>query len=95
MLKDEQETILLTDEGSDKWDIMTFNAKMQHRLDDFAAKHPELCQKIAVHPNADRQSNYLISKGCVSISFRSPMSESERERRAKIMKETLARVKDK
>ena len=42
--KYERETILLTSEGDDTWDICTFNTNLKNRLRKFAAQHPDLCQ---------------------------------------------------
>lgn len=40
--KYERETILLTSEGDDTWDICTFNTNLKDRLHKFAAQHPDL-----------------------------------------------------
>ena len=40
--KYERETILLTSEGDDTWNIYTFNTDLKNRLRKFAVQHPEL-----------------------------------------------------
>ena len=44
LLKEERETILMTSEADDTWDIYTFNTDLKNRLRQFAARHPNLCQ---------------------------------------------------
>ena len=44
LLKEERETILLTSEADDTWDIYTFNTNLKNRLRKFAARHLDLCQ---------------------------------------------------
>lgn len=44
LLKEERETILLTSEADNTWDIYTFNTDLKNMLRKFAARHPNLCQ---------------------------------------------------
>ena len=44
--KYERETILLTSEGDDTWDIYTFNTNLKNRLRKFAAQQPAPCASL-------------------------------------------------
>ena len=77
-IKQERETILLTSEADDTWQIYTFNTNLKKRLKNFMAQHPELCQMI----REDREwgsETYLIQKSRVSIRLIAPYSEARRK----------------
>ena len=76
--KYERETILLTSEGDDTWDIYTFNTDLKNRLRKFAARYPELC-KLESENKELGCATYIVQKSRVSIHLNSPQSEDRRK----------------
>ena len=76
--KYERETILLTSEGDDTWDIYTFNTDLKNRLKRFAARYPDLCQLKDENKELGSVS-YIIQRSRVSIHLNSPQSEARRK----------------
>ncbi len=76
--KYERETILLTSEGDDTWDIYTFNTDLKNRLRKFAAHHPALCTLKAEDKELGSVT-YTVQKSRVSIHLNSPQSEARRK----------------
>lgn len=76
--KYERETILLTSEGDDTWDIYTFNTDLKNRLRRFAARYPDLC-KLKEESKELGSVSYIVQKSRVSIHLNSPQSESRRK----------------
>ena len=76
--KYERETILLTSEGDDTWDIYTFNTDLKNRLKRFAAQHPDLC-KLKEENKELGSVSYTIQKSRVSIRLIAPYSEARRK----------------
>lgn len=78
LTKYEKETILLTSEGDDIWDIYTFNTDLKNRLKKYAARYPDLC--TLKEENKELGSvTYIIQKSRVSIHLNSPQSEARRK----------------
>ena len=76
--KYERETILLTSEGDDTWDIYTFNTDLKNRLRKFTARYPELC-KLKDQNKELGCETYVLQKSRVSIHLNSPQSEARRK----------------
>ena len=76
--KYERETILLTSEGDDTWDIYTFNSDLKNRLHKFATQHPDLCERKEENKELGSVS-YTIQKSRVSIRLIAPYSEARRK----------------
>lgn len=76
--KYERETILLTSEGDDTWDIYTFNTDLKKRLKRFAGRYPDLCRLKDVNKELGYVS-YTVQKSRVSIHLNSPQSEARRK----------------
>lgn len=76
--KYERETILLTSESDDTWDIYTFNTDLKNRLRKFAARYPELC-KLKDENKELGSVSYINQKSRVSIHLNSPQSEARRK----------------
>ena len=75
--KYEKETIILTSEGDDDYNVYTFNAALKRRLSDFAKQYPDLCRL----ESEDKQigcATYVISKARLSIRITAPYSEERR-----------------
>lgn len=75
--KYERETILLTSEGDDTWDIYTFNTDLKNRLKKFAARYPNLCTLKEENKELGGVT-YIIQKSRVSIRLIAPYSETRR-----------------
>ena len=76
--KYEKETIILTSEGDDTYNVYTFNAGLKRRLADFAKKYPAVCRL----ENEDKKigcQSYVVDKARLSIRLTAPYSEARRE----------------
>lgn len=91
--KYERETILLTSEGDDAWDIYTFNTDLKNRLRKFAAQHPDLCRLKEENKELGSVS-YIIQKSRVSIRLIAPYSEARRKAASEYAKKhrTIGRI---
>lgn len=78
LLKQEKETILLTSETDETWDIYTFNIDLKNRLRKFAKKYPDLCQLIIENKELGCVT-YSIQKSRLSIHLIPPYSEERRK----------------
>ena len=76
--KYERETILLTSEGDDTWNICTFNTNLKNRLHKSAAQHPDLC-KLKTEDKELGSVSYTIQKSRVLIRLIAPYSEARRK----------------
>lgn len=86
----ERETLVITSEADDFWEIFTYNSKMQRELAKFAREFPLYCERIK--EDAETGSvTYRVGKKQVSILFRKPRTEeykqAARERIAKMQAE--------
>ena len=91
--KYERETILLTSEGDDTWDIYTFNTDLKNRLRKFAAHHPALCTLKAEDKELGSVT-YTVQKSRVSIHLNSPQSEARRKAASEQAKKNGVHKKD-
>lgn len=84
--KYEKETIILTSEGDDTYNVYTFNSALKRRLADFARKYPAICHLESENKDLGSVS-YVIEKARLSIRLTAPCSAerrkaaSEREKR--------------
>ena len=76
--KYEKETIILTSEGDDTYNVYTFNAGLKRRLADFAKKYPAVCRLDSEDKTIGCQS-YVVDKARLSIRLTAPYSEARRE----------------
>ena len=74
----QRETILLTSEGDDTWDIYTFNTDLKNRLRKFAVLHPNLCRLNEENKELSSVS-YTAQKSRISIRLIAPYSEARRK----------------
>ena len=84
--KYERETILLTSEGDDTWNIYTFNTDLKNRLRKFSGQHPDLC-KLKEENKEMGSVSYTIQKSRVSIRLITPYSEDSRKATSEYGKE--------
>ena len=76
--KFEKETIILTSEGDDTYNVYTFNSGLKRRLADFARKYPAICHLES--ENRDLGSvSYVIEKARLSIRLTAPYSDERRK----------------
>ena len=78
LTKYEKETIILTSEGDDTYNVYTFNSALKRRLADFAKKYPALCRLESEDKKHGSQS-YVIDKARLSIRITAPYSEERRK----------------
>ena len=84
LTKYEKETILLTNELDDYWEIYTFNSALKRKLKEFASKYPELCY---LKDQTDEGSvTYRVKKDRVSVNLKKPVSEETRKKRSEAAK---------
>ena len=77
LAKYEKETIILTSEGDDTYNVYTFNSVLKRRLTDFAKKYPDLCRLESEDKKVGYQS-YIIDKARLSIRITAPYSEERK-----------------
>ena len=78
LTKAEKETILLTSEADDTWQIYTFNPAFKSRLRKFSAKHPELCWLKDEDPETGSET-YILLKANLSNRLLAPCSDKRRQ----------------
>lgn len=81
---DEEETIVLFNEGEDKANIYTHNAGLKKRLAAFAKKYPDLCR--LEKSNVQGGVSYELAKSRLSIRFLPPYSEERRQKASEYAK---------
>ena len=74
----DEETIILTSEGDDTYNVYTFNAGLKRRLGDFAKKCPAVCRLESEDKNIGCQS-YVVDKARLSIRLTAPYSKARCE----------------
>lgn len=74
----EKETIMLTNEEDNIWNVFTYNSKMKKKLETFAAEFPALCTLKS--ESSDGSVEYEVKKDRVFINFRGPVSREEHDR---------------
>lgn len=78
LTKYEKETIILTSEGDDTYNVYTFNSALKRRLADFSKKYPDFCRLESEDKKVGYQS-YVIDKARLSIRITAPYSSERRE----------------
>lgn len=78
LTKYEKETIILTSEGDETYNVFTYNPALKRRLADFAKKYPAVCHLESEDRKYGSQS-YVIDKGRLSIRLIAPYSEARRK----------------
>ena len=77
LTKYEKETVLLYNQSRDPITISTYDPGLRRRLREYAARYPELCQRVDKQKYPD-YAEYEIQKDRVSIRLLPPMSEEKR-----------------
>ena len=76
--KAEKETIILFDEADASAEIYTHNTKLKNRLARAASKHPQTY--VLKYQNSDGGVSYAFPKKYLTVMFREPISDTDRER---------------
>lgn len=76
LTKYEKETILLTSEGDDTYNIFTFNPTLKRKLAAYSKQYPDLCRLTA--STKEGSETYEISKARLSIRLTALYSENRR-----------------
>ena len=74
--KYEKETILLTSEGDDYYDIQVYDSKLKRRLTEFSAQYPDLCR--ITREDSDGCMFCIIEKSRVSVRLIPPYSDERK-----------------
>lgn len=76
--KAEKETVILFDEADDRAEVYTHNTKLKNRLARAANKHPQTY--VLKYQNSDGGVSYAFPKKYLTVMFREPISDTDRER---------------
>ena len=89
----EKETIILTNEADDFYEVYTFNSALKNKLAAYAKKHPDLCSLKEENKEYGSVS-YTIQKSRVSIRLLAPYSEARRKAASEYAKKhsTIGRI---
>lgn len=82
--KYEMETIITSNEADAECSVYTYNSALKRRLKAFAEKCPECCRLKSETP--DGSETYIVDKARMSISFKAPLSEDEKQKRRDLAK---------
>ena len=93
LTKYEKETVLLYNQSQDPITICTYDPGLRRRLQEFAARYPELCRRVDEQKYPD-YAEYEIQKDRVSIRLLPPMSEEKRRAASEKAKATGLGTKD-
>lgn len=77
LTKYEKETIILTNEEDDFWNVFTYNKGLQRRFMSFAEQYPENCRFKS--QNNEGGMTFEIDKGRLSVRLTAPYSEERRK----------------
>ena len=84
LTKYEKETILLTNELDDFWDIYTFNSALKRKLKNFDTEYPELCCQRK--QTEEGSVTYRVKKDRVSVNLKKPVSQETSRKRSEAAK---------
>ncbi len=78
LTKYEKETIILTSEGDDFWNVLTYNLTLKRKLKAFAQKYPEHC-RLEREDSKLGSVSYNVDKGGLSVRLNAPYSAERRQ----------------
>ena len=84
LTKYEKETIMLTNELDDYWEIYTYNSALKRKLKNFASEYPELCRLR--EQTEEGSMTYRVKKDRVSVNLKKPVSEETKKKRSEAAK---------
>lgn len=87
----EKETILLTNEADDFYEVYTFNSALKKKLAAYAKRHADLCS--LKETTKEGSATYVVNKARLSIRLTEPYSEARRQAASEKAKEQGLGVK--
>ncbi len=85
LTKYEKETILLTNEADDFYEVYTFNFALKKKLAAYAKRHPDLCS--LKETTKEGSATYVVNKARLTIRLTEPYSEERRKAASKRAKD--------
>ncbi len=85
LTKYEKETIILTNEAEDFYEVYTFNSALKRKLAAYAKRHPDLCS--LTETTREGSVTYKVDKARMSIRLSEPYSEERRKAASKRAKD--------
>ena len=73
----EKETIILTNEADDFYEVYTFNSALKKKLAAYARRHPNLCS--LKETTKEGSSTYVVNKARLSLRLTEPYSEARKQ----------------
>ncbi|MBR0390707.1 MAG: molecular chaperone [Oscillospiraceae bacterium] len=77
LTKYEKETIILTNEADDFYEVYTFNTALKKKLAAYAKKHPDLCRMTET--TKEGSVTYVVDKARLSLRLTEPYSEARKQ----------------
>ena len=77
LTKYEKETIILTNEADDFYEVYTFNSALKKKLAAYARKHPALC--CLKETTKEGSVTYVVDKARLSLRLTEPYSEERKQ----------------
>ena len=85
LTKYEKETIILTNEADDFYEVYTFNSALKKKLAAYAKRHPDLCSLRET--TREGCVTYKVDKARLSLRLTEPYSEARKQAARKKAKE--------
>ena len=92
LTKAEKETILLTSEADDSWEVYTFNPGLMRKFAAFSERYPDLC-RLKEKDQETGNVVYIVEKSRLSIHLNAPYSEERRRTASEKAKAHLLNMK--
>ena len=73
----EKETIILTNEADDFYEVYTFNSTLKKKLAAYAKRHPDLCSLKGM--TKEGSTTYVVDKARLSLRLTEPYSEARKQ----------------
>ncbi|MBR2755847.1 MAG: molecular chaperone [Lachnospiraceae bacterium] len=73
----EKETIILTNEADDFYEVYTFNSALKKKLAAYAKRHPDLCS--LKETTKEGSATYVVDKARLSLRLTEPYSEVRKQ----------------
>ena len=73
----EKETIILTNEADDFYEVYTFNSALKKKLAAYAKRHPDLC--TLKETTKEGSATYVVDKARLSLRLTEPYSEARKQ----------------
>ena len=77
LTKYEKETIILTNEADDFYEVYTFNSALKKKLAAYAKRHPDLCSLMET--TKEGSATYVVDKARLSLRLTEPYSEARKQ----------------